>query len=941
MLAQQTEQLDLRHFKLLRLSLVLKLRPSRPLRHFLQILFVTSFLMIWLLTDSLSVDAVSQFSDSYTDQTHIAQSERVSVDASNGQITLQNEANSLTDSETTLLTHLGSDPDVTSPAIGTGGTATGITYTTGSGGHSGEAAIISGTGHNVTFPVSNNFNLKKGTIDFWLSFSNWSLDGSNHTPDYPNEETILFATDANKQMWLERSWNGKIQLRFYLDSGEGVYSGYINAYGFAADSWHHITLSWNIEEDTPYVAAWLDGSELDELADPSPNTFDINTAFNSFNPATLYIGSMSDGSKPLNGKIDELRITSSEYSTTSYPGKAGVVTSTSIDTGVSSPVWGKISWGEMLPSSKTDIELQTSVSDDGSNWTNWFLTDNGVITVTFDDGYAGVYNNAFPVMNTFGYTGVPYIVTNWVGTTKYMTVAQIQALNDAGWEIGSHTESHMGNPSASELTTSHQWLVDHGFGHVALAYPYGNFDQPTIERAVDAGYTTGRTIINGYQTYNTKYRLYSYPGNSGVADVNQWLDSIMNKKAWGILTFHTVGEPSEGGNNVSTADFTAIMQHISDSRLDVLNMEDALTRIAMYTENSGDQILSTNKKYIRYRAILHSFDGATSPTLSSVKISAPTKIYKDIATTVSADGNFDHAIWPQTTDTAINNLTVTPNEGSVTVTVDTWNSSGTYYKKWTETASSHNVITSHTIGDLAANSYYNVKKNGSNWNTYRSSDSGEITFNYTEGYSTVTFEVEQGTTSGSTANQSTTSTRSGCNEQTPASAPDLFQIDRTSSRARLYFAPAIQPYDQYVVAYGVGDRTEQFGVQFPVQNATGVIDYTINALEPNTPYAFKIRAGNGCAVGEWSNVMKIDSVGNTKRTFYRVGDSSGGDTDSPSRQTPLVQGNISTSIQPLPTPKVKERPLVKPRLPKGEPSDQPPSGKRNGNIWQWFLNLFR
>jgi len=686
--------------------------------------------------------AASSFSDSFDNETLISQTARIAVDTPSSQITLQADAESLTDDETTLLVHFESDADITTPAIagGAGGTPTGITYTTGGGGYDsvGEAAIISGAG-KIAFPVSGNFNFKKGTIDFYMSLADWSLT-SGRTTDYPNENTILYiAHSSNKYLWLIRDWNGTFKLRVW-DNGQGsswmVNSQSVSTSSFTADSWHHFTVSWNIEEDSFYMSIWKDGVYLDtsEMADAAPNNFDVGSFISPFSTTTFYIGNNSGGTKPLNGKIDELRITSTELALTDKPGKAGIVTSTAFDTGVASPAWGDISWSETLPA-KTDIELQTSTSDDGVTWTSWFSQDEPVFTATFDDGYSGTYDNALSVMNGFGFDGVSYIVTNNITsprTTNYMITSEIQALEDAGWEIGSHTSTHT-TPSTSNLSAAQTWLTSNGFTSSAFAYVGGTFNQTYIDLVNDY-HTTARTIINQYQTYNTKYRLYAYPGNASVSDVNSWVDAVVNKKAWGILTFHSIGQTGISGN-VSTADFTSILQHISDSGFDVLNMSDALTRLAMYTDNTGDQILAANKRYIRYRALLHSYDGATTPTLSSVQISAPAKIYKDIATTVSSAGTYDHATWPQTTDTAINNLTVTPSSDSVVVTVDTWNTSGTYYKRWTESSTNPAITTTHSVGDLAASTVYNIAIDGAATTTATTNGSGVLTFNYSGGYS--------------------------------------------------------------------------------------------------------------------------------------------------------------------------------------------------------------
>jgi peptidoglycan/xylan/chitin deacetylase (PgdA/CDA1 family) len=64
------------------------------------------------------------------------------------------------------------------------------------------------------------------------------------------------------------------------------------------------------------------------------------------------------------------------------------------------------------------------------------------VVLTFDDGDADVYNNAFPIMQKYGFTGLMYIVANYMGTDGFMTADQIKQMVQAGWEVGSHSMSH-------------------------------------------------------------------------------------------------------------------------------------------------------------------------------------------------------------------------------------------------------------------------------------------------------------------------------------------------------------------------------------------------------------------------------------------------------------------------------------------------------------------
>ena len=114
-------------------------------------------------------------------------------------------------------------------------------------------------------------------------------------------------------------------------------------------------------------------------------------------------------------------------------------------------------------------------------------------------------------------------------------------------------------------------------------------------------------------------------------------------------------------------------------------------------------------------------------------------------TTINSDNTATIAANDLTGTTTINSVAmdITPSSGSIDVSIDKWNTSGTYYKKWTENGSSPGITASHTIGDLKANTYYTVKVDGTMFNTYQSNSSGQITFTYNGGYSTKTFEIEK------------------------------------------------------------------------------------------------------------------------------------------------------------------------------------------------------
>lgn len=108
-----------------------------------------------------------------------------------------------------------------------------------------------------------------------------------------------------------------------------------------------------------------------------------------------------------------------------------------------------------------------------------------------------------------------------------------------------------------------------------------------------------------------------------------------------------------------------------------------------------------------------------------------------------------------------------------------------------------------------------------------------------------------------------------CTGQVPASAPNLFQIDTTGSTATLYFAPAANPYTDYYVSFGDGTNNEGYGAQFALSQTTGALRYDIYHLKNNAVYTFKVRAGNGCKPGPWSNTISARTGGRNSKTITK------------------------------------------------------------------------
>lgn len=100
-----------------------------------------------------------------------------------------------------------------------------------------------------------------------------------------------------------------------------------------------------------------------------------------------------------------------------------------------------------------------------------------------------------------------------------------------------------------------------------------------------------------------------------------------------------------------------------------------------------------------------------------------------------------------------------------------------------------------------------------------------------------------------------------CSQTAPASAPNLYAaVPRSATSIMLQFTAASDPVDHYALEFGT-----ESGVY--TQGATNIGGrdirrYQVKSLSPNTTYYFRVRAGNGCAAGAWSNEISATTLEN-------------------------------------------------------------------------------
>lgn len=120
------------------------------------------------------------------------------------------------------------------------------------------------------------------------------------------------------------------------------------------------------------------------------------------------------------------------------------------------------------------------------------------IVITFDDGFAGNYRHAFPVLRQLGLSATFFVVTNRMGDHQMLDWANLREISESGMEVESHTANH---PLLSTLTEARtreelagsKWAIEDQLGSPVefLSLPNGDSNPFYVRVASETGYLGG------------------------------------------------------------------------------------------------------------------------------------------------------------------------------------------------------------------------------------------------------------------------------------------------------------------------------------------------------------------------------------------------------------------------------------------------------------------
>jgi peptidoglycan/xylan/chitin deacetylase (PgdA/CDA1 family) len=170
------------------------------------------------------------------------------------------------------------------------------------------------------------------------------------------------------------------------------------------------------------------------------------------------------------------------------------------------------------------------------------------VFLTFDDGFADVFENALPVLRQHRFRSIQFLVADLLGKTSQwqassgevpgllMDKEQVKDWLDAGQEIGSHTSTHprltqVSALQAQEEVSGSKKKLEDIFGKAVehFCYPYGDWNPGVRDIVAEAGYKSASITKFGVNTtesdsFTLRRITVRYPSRK-LKNLGAWLRS--------------------------------------------------------------------------------------------------------------------------------------------------------------------------------------------------------------------------------------------------------------------------------------------------------------------------------------------------------------------------------------------------------------------------------
>lgn len=212
----------------------------------------------------------------------------------------------------------------------------------------------------------------------------------------------------------------------------------------------------------------------------------------------------------------------------------------------------------------------------------------GMVSITFDDGWQSVYDQALPLLQKYNMHSTQFVISDvsQKQTPEYMDLGTVSNMQKAGMEIGSHSLRHCNQTTLSQADIykdakdSKHILENNKLGPINIyAYPLGQYDEKT-QSVIAKQYDFIRTSDIGY---NDRYfdpeniRSMAVIDTTSIAELKKWLDYAIQHKAWLVIAYHRIDE--QGEYSVTSKQLDEQLHAIKQSNIRVVPLGKAAQEI--------------------------------------------------------------------------------------------------------------------------------------------------------------------------------------------------------------------------------------------------------------------------------------------------------------------------------------------------------------------------
>ena len=234
-----------------------------------------------------------------------------------------------------------------------------------------------------------------------------------------------------------------------------------------------------------------------------------------------------------------------------------------------------------------------------------------LVSLTFDDGFRCQFNEALPILNSYGMPATFFLIANqdpthelWRGHTndwwkidwREEDIAMLKKLVQDGHEIGSHSVTHhpAKMPAQPEIEARESKQLIKGWIGTKVSsfcYPFYSSHAYLANAVRNAGYEQARG--GGIPpSYGPRASYYTIPDNGSLDRFNVDCRQIsimenvggwVRPGCWHILTFHGIGGEQDGWAPIPVAEFARQMaelaKHQDSGAVEVVTFKDGADRL--------------------------------------------------------------------------------------------------------------------------------------------------------------------------------------------------------------------------------------------------------------------------------------------------------------------------------------------------------------------------